>query len=700
MTLGLETFSYYNNSTGLNLRDSPTKVPETDASLSLNMVYSVDGAFTTRNGSSIKNGGHQMAQLNGLGSFDYRKSDGTQVNVFQNGSKIYTGLTSPTAAVQGLNSSDYPDMEFVVTNSDEYMVWGNGVNENLKFNGTTWTNLSLPRPTAPTLADHAVGTLAAGNYYYYVSFAVTVGGVIVEESELSPISSVLTIAVNRQIRVTIPTCSETLATGVTAQCNARVIYRISPTSLGVAYRLTTIADNVTTFYDDNTAADGTIAAVFTNQATPKSAIFEENFGCVYYVDAANPTDLYESKPGLPWTCDSTNFEIYDGPIKCIKRIYGILFIGTDRSIWIKSSRNADGEAQRVSSAVGILNNRCADGLSYLYILATNYKFYRIDPTDFSFEQVRLDNPLSEKINPLFNSINRGLSEKICLKYYVVATSANVYISCPLINSVNDTIIVYNEMQSLSVGQSVWENFNNINAATLQMFTISGTAGLYSQDDNGFIWLLDDASMTGDGAEINGTILSATGTTITADSAIFTPSALIGINVTAFYSDGSSETRTITANTDTQLTVGSAFDATPQAGQILSVGAFENYHFSNWKSVTGSYDALKQLWFILANLNASGDYDIDLIIQMDFDQTLTDQNVLTVNLQAANTIWGDFIWGEAIWGIQAVFQDRIRRGGRFRAIRFGFRSRLAGQPFQVNGFSISVQDKQLFYRSAS
>jgi hypothetical protein len=171
MGLPLTTIQYIDNGGGLNLRNSPTKVPEDEASLALNIDYDVDGAILTRYGSSIINvtAGvpQQMAGApKTLLEFDYRKSDGTQVNVICAGTTIKTSLTTPTNAITGLSAAlPHPDMEFVVTGDNEYLIWGNGIDENLKFDGTTWTNLSLPRATAPTLTDFAAGLLSAGNYY-------------------------------------------------------------------------------------------------------------------------------------------------------------------------------------------------------------------------------------------------------------------------------------------------------------------------------------------------------------------------------------------------------------------------------------------------------------------------------------------------------------------------------------------------------
>jgi hypothetical protein len=231
-----------------------------------------------------------------------------------------------------------------------------------------------------------------------------------------------------------------------------------------------------------------------------------------------------------------------------------------------------------------------------------------------------------------------------------------------------------------------------------MFTINGEAALYAQDNNGFIWKLDIPSNFGDGDEINGTITAATATTLTDSTQAWTVNEHIGKTVRILSGASDGEDGVIISNTATELTV-PTWDDTPSAGATYTIGGYDAYHFSNWKSVTKSYDTLKQMWFFLSNMNASGDYPIDLIIQFDFDETISNSVVLNINLQATNSIWGDFIWGESIWGAYSVFQDRIRQYGRFRAVRFGFRNRKAGQPFQCNGYSVSCQDKGLFYRGA-
>jgi len=706
MGLPLSTKEYYDNSGGLDLKSSPTKVAEDCASLSLNVDYSTDGAFLTRNGSKIQNVALGIpAQMAGAPTtsylFDYQKSDGTAVQIIQAGTTIKTSIVTPVNAVTGLNAAT-PDIEFQVTSDDEYAIWGNGIDANLKFNGVTWTNLTLPRPAAPTLNALAAGVLPNGTYDYYVSFARTVGGVIVQESELSPVLPVVIGAGPNSNTLNMPLCVEALAAGVSAQCNARVLYR-KKIATGVIVRVTagaTLADNVTLTYNDNIpdASLSEIEADFNAQATPKSGVFEEYEGRLVSVDAASPTDYLVSNRNDPWTSPELSRTLLDASITCIKRIFGALFIGTKRSWWVVNGDPAVTEPKRISSILGVINNRCVAGEDILYILASNRKIYSIHPTDFSQNEIRKE-PLSILIEPLLNQISVAGEDQLCMEYYTAPNVSKVMIACPIGGVTNNHIIIYNETQSLRKQQPVWQYWDNINAAALRQMKVGGVAALYSGDYNGFIWKLDDTSIIADGAAYNGTTTSSTNNTLTDNAHPLDPwtvNAYVGMTVRIIDGIGADQVRTIVSNTADTLTVSAVWGTNPDVTSTYTIGGYDAYHFSNWKKVINTYDFLKQLWFIWVNANASGDYPIDLILQIDFDQTITNQKTLLLNLQSENAIWNAVIWGQFIWGSRSVFQDRIRDFERFRAIRVGFMNREAAQPFQINGFSLSVQDKGLLF----
>lgn len=767
MGISLQKFNYNDLSGGLDLKSSPTKTPENKATNSLNVDYSTDGAVFTRLGTERVND-TQSDQLRTLAFYDYKKSDGTAVQVIAQGTTLKSGLSSLTTMVSGLDDSVIPDFEFFVTPDNEYLIWGNGIDPMLKYDGTTWTNLFIEAPANPTVSDAGGGSLAGGDYSYYMAFVrYDVGtGVIQQYSDLNPVAQDITIAASHDIDIDRPASPDT-------QSNGWVIYRKSPTSAGVYYQLVDGSDEpviipiATTTYTDSIDTDGTIEAQFDNQPPPNTAVFEEFLGRMYYAEGP---DLRYSKFNLPWAVPTENDAILSGGINCLKRVYNQLVISTSNAnLWYLGGDIEIFDPQRISSEIGILNNRCAVGDAQLYIFATNRKVYYIRPTDFEQSQIRINEPLTIEVDPYLKAITGSHLENVNMAYYSKANVAKVMISLPVGVTTNDQILIFNETQSQQQKDPCWQIWDNIRASAIGMFNINGEQALYSGDFNGFIWEIDSETFDGDGAEINGTVTAATSTTLTQllisstatsggspneleDTAVdfeadivtgdwltttggtgsgqnvqvvsivdshnitvtpnwgtipdatttytigpFEPSALIGINVRLVEGTGDGQNAIISANTNTTLTF-PAMTTTADTTTVFSVGSYVNYHFMNWKSVTGDYDALKQLWLLMFNLNAAGDYNIDLIIQTDFDTSESNSVILLLNLSAANAIWGEVTWGEFIWGAFSVFQDVLRVNQRFFAIRIAIRSKKAGQPFQLNRFGMSVQSKETFFKS--
>lgn len=672
----METVEYKDNSAGLDLISAYTKTPEDAATESLNSDYSDDGAVFTRDGSSKLNATKHGTTTMSL--FDYRKSDGTNVQVICNGETIAHSLTTPVDQVINLDDSVYPCTQFFVGLNDEYLVWGNGSDANLKFNGTSWTNLSLPTPTIPTLTDAGAGALVAGDYEYYYTFAVTgTGGIILQESDLSPVKA-LTIGAARTITVGIAVSTDT-------QVNARIIYRVSPTSTGVAYRHATVSNNTATSYSDNTATDGTIEAEYDNQPAPKSDVFIEFLGKMYYKDSANPTDILVSKANRPFHTPETTRMILDGSIRAMKKTFNSVIVGTDRSIW---SIPSDGDPRRIADGLGILNNRCIDGDTYIYFIGTNFKLYKIAPTVIDQDQLDLSAPLTSLIDPKIKQIGNVDNDTICLKYVNKPNVAKVIISVPIVASTNNTLIILNERQSLIKDKPVWQIWDNHNISALQTFIINGNIELIAGDYNGFLWKLLDDSMTGDGAEDNGTATAGGNTTLTDSTKSWTVNAMAGVNVRIIDGTGAGQVRRVISNTATALTV-SAWGTNPDNTSIYTIGGFISYHYTNWKYVLESYEVLKMLWFLWLNASASGNYTIKMILQKDFDESEAGKEYLDVTLQGENTVWGAFIWGSGVWGSRSIFLDRFRKYLRFRSVRIGFYHNLAGQPWKINNFAITA-----------
>lgn len=699
MGIPLETVPYYDNSGGVDLKSSATKVDEDTGTQTLNIDYTTDGALATRAGSFIYNQLNSIPQQiagapRGLLFFDYRKSTGLNIQILAAGTDLYHDYQSPVA--QGFNFSallPIPDMEAFITRDDEYMIWGNGIDDNLKFNGLGYSLLSIVGPPAPVPVDNGVGVLVAGDYDYVVTYARIVLGIIVQESPASPVGSV-NIAVNRQIRVNISVSAD-------PQVNARVIYRRSPTSGGFFYRHIIVNDNVVLFADDNDATDHSAepTADFDNQNAPKSQVFEAYERRMYYVDAARKTDVYYSEIDEPWNVPISNLIIFDGPVTCIVRCFGALIYGTDRSLWVQNGDIEDVEPRRVSSKIGIINNRCAGGETNLYIFATNKKVYSLGPTDFSQDEIRLDNPLSTLVDPFIAAITNQNLQNIAAEYYTKAEEAKFVISVPIGITQNDHLLIYNETQSIAKAKPVWQIWNNLNAAAIKTITIAGEPQLFIADFNGFIWEIDAPFVYGDGAEVNGTATGGTATELIDTTQNWIVNQFVGMKVRIIDGTGVNQFRVIISNTIDTLTISTGltdWQVIPDDTSEYTIGGYDVYHYTNWKYVLGSYDMLKQLWFLFINANADGDYPIEVVLQFNFI-TIDEQSIfIDFNLKANNSIWGEFIWGNALWGGQAVFNEKLGIGIRFYSIRIGFRNREAGQPFQINGFSIASQNKGLFY----
>ncbi len=385
----------------------------------------------------------------------------------------------------------------------------------------------------------------------------------------------------------------------------------------------------------------------------------------------------------------TSRVILDGKINCIRRLYNVAVIGTDRSVW---TLDDTGDLRRISSKIGILNNRCADGEKTLYILSTTKTVYKIGPNEIGQDEMDLSNPLSRPFSRTFAQLNSAADAKAILKYHSTADIAKVYVSAPFSSTNNDGIAVLNEVQSIAKGKPVWQKWNNLNPATMGVFVIIGKHELVSGDYNGFLWKLEDSSLNGDGAEENGTSTGSNGASTLKDTTkTWTVNAYAGMIVRIVDGLGVDQVRTIVSNTATELTLSAAWTTTPDATSEYSIGGFEHYHYSNWKHVLSSYEILKQLWFLWVNANAGGDYSIKMILQFDYDTSSLNQETILVTLRSENTVWGSFIWGSALWGSRSVYLDRFRKMARFYAVRVGFYHNIAGQPFQINSFGMSAQN---------
>jgi hypothetical protein len=209
----------------------------------------------------------------------------------------------------------------------------------------------------PTTTDNAVGTMEAGTYQYFVTTLRNLGSHL-DESGPSAVSTALTIAANREIRVTRPTVTDTDVTHWK-------IYRISDSS--GEYQFVAQVAIGTTIYDDNNTDDdlsGSCPSWFTSKHGT-SIIFDE----------------------FPFT--SGTFEVSDD-------IYnGMLFAYSGTTLrWCEPGLpDAWPENYELNFPYTI---HYATPFEGSLILITNYGCFRVDGTDPEFLQLN-DIPGDDKI---------------------------------------------------------------------------------------------------------------------------------------------------------------------------------------------------------------------------------------------------------------------------------------------------------------
>lgn len=163
------------------------------------------------------------------------------------GTTLYKNGTGTFSASSSINTGVFLKLPPQPGQADQMFFLCDGTTDNRKIDSsgtvTKWgINVTNPLSTI-TVADNGVGAMAAGTYRYHVVF---VNGTTGSRSNPTTNANSLTQAASRQIRLTnIPTSAD-------SQVTQREIYRT--VANGARYfRVTTLGDNTTTAYNDNTS---------------------------------------------------------------------------------------------------------------------------------------------------------------------------------------------------------------------------------------------------------------------------------------------------------------------------------------------------------------------------------------------------------------------------------------------------------------
>lgn len=244
---------------GLNTRDGPSKISDTESPDCLNVDFGDRGSVRTRQGTTYYNTTVVATHAgNGLtvyqdkmvawwGTGMYYMSGTSQVLVTTSSGQFTSGLT--------VAYEQYQDILFC----------SDGTLGPWRYEGgQSFYKMGLDRPSAPVAASNAAGAnlVPTGTHYYAVSFINTHA----VEGEVGSASAGVTLATSASVAVT------GIAVGSALQGVAqRGIYRAN-SNIGPWLLVTTIANNVTTSFTDIASAGGAESVEDGSSPKPFAAI--------------------------------------------------------------------------------------------------------------------------------------------------------------------------------------------------------------------------------------------------------------------------------------------------------------------------------------------------------------------------------------------------------------------------------------------
>ena len=287
-------------------------------------------------GSNQIDGGVDFRYIDSVGQFKSEKI------IVQGGSIIKDFLTSPSTVYTGLTAGK--KCTFGILNDKLFI--SNGFDYPLVYDGTYVKQMG-----APTAKDLLVAGSLTGAYYYAMTYVID--GV---EIILGTISNTITVS-SKSIDLDLPV-------GI-ATCTARKIYRTEAGGSTLKL-LTTINDNTTTTYQDNTA-DGSLGANIpsTNSSCPTPQfITVKDEKIIGAVNANRPNYLYVTEFEVEVFFNTSG--VYDvsgvgndnSPLTGLIEDYNQIVVFSEKHIYLADTSGLTTSVKQTTSNVG-----CIDGFS-------------------------------------------------------------------------------------------------------------------------------------------------------------------------------------------------------------------------------------------------------------------------------------------------------------------------------------------------
>jgi len=512
--------------------------------------------------------------------------------------------------------------------AENHIFFGNGGVTPYKYNGTNFTRHGVPAPTQTA----AFATGAAGNPNGLYSYKFTYINSASVEGNPSSASADITVASTKISITSIPVAPQ--SHGV----NSRRIYR-NVTSGATWFLVTTLNDNTTTTYTDDTADASLAVAAPSDKGEPptySTIIFHQ--GRLFMNDVDNPSFVRYTDLNEPFTVGSANFQIIGDTSTDTVMGFAIqdnsLVIFGKKAVWLWYMSDTDPTNWRVVKSKSPFSSK-SPFASFNYNNLVGFPAVqndvfagiaalRGDTTDSSTSFLTVaavgSNLKSDKIEPDMFQVQSGYLGNI--SSIVFQNQVLVALTYGANQTKNNRVYVMDfSNQNMSNNQTEsWSPWTGLNVA---QFAIYGGDLYYGSS-------------------------TATGTLHKQD---------VGV-----YADN-----------------GTAIDSYFWTKEFTGIGGHDSYNKD-----------FRQLNMLV---DLAGDYNMGLAYRVDSDSGMG--TTYDIDLDPDASLWGSMVWGVDTWGAGNYQQDlRVFLGGtRGKRIQFKFSNKnTANQRFKVHWINFNYNLK--------
>lgn len=614
---------------GKNSKYERSIIPDNESPDCLNVVFG-NGAVATRPG-AVKLNTLAIGSFVCDGLYTRRDNTGAETMVAFAGGTAWQLATTTFSTIASAQSVFTAGVRIGTAQYQNHMFVGNGYVTPYKWNGTDFTRHGVPAASgAVSVASASTSTgVLTGEYRYkvaYVNSAAAIG-------DVGSATATITFASAKGILTVIPTAPQ--SHGV----NSRRVYRTE--AGGSTWKLlTTLSDNTTTTYVDNTAD----ASLGTNAPTDNGeppvysvAVYHQNR--LFVNDAANPNYVWYSELFEPFTFASTNFlPIGDASFDLVKGLEvhdnGVVVLceRTPHMIIMPSADPTEWGTVRLKSPYG---SRSPFGCFHyhnklMYPAMESDKFVgfaalaggTVDPEATHLETSSAGADLkSDRVETDIFDVQEAYVKNISAqtfknKAYVAVTSGDN-------QTTNNKCFIFDySISNLKEQEASWAPLDGLNVA---QFTVYNQRLYYGNSTaTGFVYQLESSA--------------------------------------TLYSDD---------------------------------GAAINSYFwtKEFPGLKGHENLQKDFRRVKILVDQPGNYYMNLTYRVDSDSG--DGLTTQVQLNPGANVWGTLIWGAGTWGSGASQREAVITLGQVTGKRIQFRfsnQNTAGQRFKVHGLNFTYNIK--------